>query len=89
MRPTTQKLLTIIATLGGIASLFGTYGYLPHRQDRIERIVEHDHDVLTRVETKVDALEKKLERNGIVVKQQNENQSSTESNAYISHHLFR
>jgi len=78
LKASTQKFLITCVTLGGIASLGGTWFYLPHRQEKLEQIVEKDHDVIIRIEndvhhikSKVEQLEKKLERNGIVYQYEN------------------
>lgn len=61
-----QKLLAILLTIGGIASLAGTWLYIPVRMSKVEGVVEKDHDALIRVETKVESINTKLERNGVV-----------------------
>lgn len=67
-----QKALIVVSLIGGVASLAGTWVYVPKQVEQVERIQRADHDLLIRLETKMEVVEsrlqgigKKLERSGI------------------------
>jgi len=61
-----QKWLALMVAIGGVASLVGTYSYLPNRLAKIEELHAKDHDTLVELKADVKHIDRKLERNGIV-----------------------
>lgn len=68
-----QKWIAVIAGIGGLVSLAGTWGYIPKQMSdldsklsKLEVLHSADHDTLIELKADVKHIDRKLERNGIV-----------------------
>jgi thermostable 8-oxoguanine DNA glycosylase len=68
-----QKWFGTLIGLSGVLSLIGTYQYLPKQvnevKDELKEVkkeVRQDHDTIVEIRTKVNNIEKALERNSII-----------------------
>ena len=60
-----EKILTLAAAIGGLASLGGIWLYLPHQVSELKQIQKVDHDVLIELKADVKNINSRLDRNHV------------------------